>query len=138
MVERRHLFLSVLSVSCAGGMGVLFGILRDIHKGTLTQKEIAWKAVRSGVALAIVVPILWHFLPLIEKSEQKEKVILFCNRVGSPLAEDSECYICMNAISNSILKPCAHGRVCVGCALKVSKCPICRSTVENVLFWRLD
>lgn len=41
------------------------------------------------------------------------------------------CMICMDADRNALLMPCNHVCSCYGCAVKLSKCPICRRTVTG-------
>jgi len=57
---------------------------------------------------------------------------------GKASQEGKECTICMTNKVDTIVLPCKHMCLCVGCAKdlqdrKDSKCPMCRTTVENYL-----
>ena len=42
----------------------------------------------------------------------------------------SECIICMDATSDTVLDPCMHLCCCSGCAKQLQECPQCREPVE--------
>lgn len=54
------------------------------------------------------------------------------NTQSSTFAND--CKICMNQTCNTVLVPCGHKCICLGCSQKIKNiCPICRRAVERVV-----
>ena len=49
----------------------------------------------------------------------------------------NECQICMDESINSVLLPCRHSTLCIGCANDIQQtcrqCPMCQQPVEDVL-----
>eukprot|EP00450_Noctiluca_scintillans_P004671 CAMPEP_0194496660 /NCGR_PEP_ID=MMETSP0253-20130528/13859_1 /TAXON_ID=2966 /ORGANISM="Noctiluca scintillans" /LENGTH=291 /DNA_ID=CAMNT_0039338085 /DNA_START=116 /DNA_END=988 /DNA_ORIENTATION=- len=58
------------------------------------------------------------------------------SNVGLPM-----CVVCLDAIGNVVLLPCAHGGICEGCATKIAqnhragggKCPHCRTSIDTLV-----
>ena len=49
---------------------------------------------------------------------------------GAVVKEDG-CVVCMDAPNNWLFGPCGHINLCQDCCLKLTECPICRSTDKN-------
>mmetsp|Transcript_34887 Transcript_34887/g.44033 ORF Transcript_34887/g.44033 Transcript_34887/m.44033 type:complete len:347 (-) Transcript_34887:113-1153(-) len=47
--------------------------------------------------------------------------------------ENGDCVICFDSACNTLLLPCKHLCVCCECSTNLDNCPICRSTIENVI-----
>ena len=45
------------------------------------------------------------------------------------LSLDSKCVVCYNAPKKVVLQPCLHLALCKACAVRVKKCPLCRSPI---------
>ena len=44
--------------------------------------------------------------------------------------KEKECYVCFETVKNKVmLLPCMHTGMCVECARKVDKCPLCRADI---------
>lgn len=43
------------------------------------------------------------------------------------------CKICMDQDIQVLFQPCGHSTTCNKCALQLSKCPICRAHIDNVI-----
>jgi hypothetical protein len=45
-------------------------------------------------------------------------------------ARGYECAVCLDAVANTFLLPCAH-LLCAGCAEQQQRCPTCRTAVQE-------
>jgi len=50
--------------------------------------------------------------------------------VHGELESRTKCCVCREAERQVLLRPCQHFALCSDCAGRLSKCPLCRSTVE--------
>lgn len=60
------------------------------------------------------------------------------NNSNSDMQEDQEkdnCVVCMAQPSNAVITVCGHLGMCMDCAKKCNKCPVCRASYssDNVL-----
>ena len=50
---------------------------------------------------------------------------------------ETNCAVCFNENSDSMLVPCCHGGICFNCCIEISKndakCPYCRKVISNKL-----
>mmetsp|Transcript_18316 Transcript_18316/g.2971 ORF Transcript_18316/g.2971 Transcript_18316/m.2971 type:complete len:133 (+) Transcript_18316:781-1179(+) len=51
---------------------------------------------------------------------------------SNPPAEENACKICFSRESNAAFYPCGH-MICDSCATKCQKCPVCRSTIREIV-----
>jgi hypothetical protein len=128
----------VLLVAVSGSLGVLLGVLQDVQN-ELSLEVVAWKVARGALCLACVVAVGLAWPPKATRPLEKTPVF-FYNRVerspGLLTAEVPECYVCMTASANAAFGPCGHGDVCLQCASRLPRCPLCRRWVEALVFWR--
>lgn len=46
-------------------------------------------------------------------------------------AEERQCCICFSQSPNAIFLPCKHGGTCLACAKKLTRCPLCRTSIAE-------
>ncbi|ELR20545.1 zinc finger, C3HC4 type (RING finger) domain containing protein [Acanthamoeba castellanii str. Neff] len=59
------------------------------------------------------------------KEEEKKKQQ---NKLGT-----QECVLCLDKARNAVLVPCGHACCCLGCAKKLTSCPLCRKEITDKL-----
>lgn len=55
------------------------------------------------------------------------------NIIKTPEIDDNNCCICFITKKNIVFFPCLHNALCYDCAHQVTKCPICRIDVKDML-----
>lgn len=55
--------------------------------------------------------------------------------MGCVIYEQTECVVCLDAIPDTIFKPCLHSIMCSSCTaqFKQTNCPMCRKHVSEVI-----
>jgi len=82
---------------------------------------------------------IWPTQPVQQSSEgQPSRVNMTKSGLRQRLPEtfvasvDNECVVCFDANVSSVVRPCGHISMCSGCAIKVTRCPICRGYVDII------
>uniref|UniRef100_A0AAY4DLE2 RING finger and SPRY domain-containing protein 1 n=1 Tax=Denticeps clupeoides TaxID=299321 RepID=A0AAY4DLE2_9TELE len=64
-----------------------------------------------------------------------EKIILPRHRRLALLKQvsirDNCCTLCCDQMADTELRPCAHSGICMGCALQLETCPLCRQDIQS-------
>lgn len=74
-------------------------------------------------------------LECMKQNKQKEADLKLSSIKPTAAEEDDNplilCKICYEYRTNVLMEPCSHAIICNKCCIKVKKCPLCRTDIEN-------
>ena len=57
---------------------------------------------------------------------------------GVDASSSSDCLVCLTEPKDVLLLPCRHVSICHTCHKSVTRCPVCRSSIQNYMRWLDD
>lgn len=101
----------------------------DMNKSS-TPTQIPW-------LVACLYPDLARELDRLRRQCQTQAALLSHSRDETPIEQQYECKLCMDAPIQAVLLPCGHTLACSECASELHECPICRSEIEGITMLHL-
>lgn len=95
---------------------------------------IAFAIVLPAAALISILPQMIHDSRQIMCAPSSPSIVIAEPVVQSELSSASgECAICMEGPKNACLMPCGHLGMCLSCAKKQPRCPLCMGKISTIV-----